>query len=309
MLMLIIAQITNLYYYIDELNIYHRSESFVISLIIPGLMVLTDVWVVFRFRNQMRKNDRNAFAVILAIILIALVFHAFFLNIVPLAALLCTLLLHVFFSERQVEDAYRQQQENQKLRTEIMLSQIQPHFLYNSLGAIADLCETEPQKAKQTTLQFSKYFRGVMDSLNKRELIPFTQELEQTRLYLELEQVRFEDALQVEYRIECTDFDLPPMCLQPLVENAVRHGIRRNPGGRGTLLLTSAERPDCYEITVCDNGQGFNPKREPERNRSHVGISNVRERLRLVCGGSLELDSEPGKGTAATIRIPKGQEG
>ena len=113
----------------------------------------------------------------------------------------------------------------------------------------------------------------------------------------------------MEYQIGSTDFELPPMCLQPLVENAVRHGIRRNPGGRGTLILASAEKPDCYEITVRDDGLGFDQNRQPERDRSHVGISNVRERLRLVCGGTLEIASEPGKGTSATIRIPKRQEG
>lgn len=307
--MLIVSQFTDLYYQIDEGNVYRRSELFWISLIIPGLMFLTDAWVLIRVRKQMSRNEWNAFAVILAITLIAVVLHAFFLNVVPLAAMICTLLLYAFFAEKQVEEAYRQQQENLKLRTEIMLSQIQPHFLYNSLGAIADLCDHDPQKAKQTTLRFSRYFRGVLDSLNTKELVPFEQELNQTKLYLELEQVRFEDALQVEYRIGCTDFSLPPMCLQPLVENAVRHGIRRNPGGRGNLSLISAEKADCYEITVRDDGPGFDPERKPDRERSHVGISNVRERLRLVCGGSLELVSEPGTGTAATVRIPKRQEG
>lgn len=308
--LLILSQLTDLYYLIDEGNVYHRSEGFLLSMVIPGLMLLIDVWVLLRGRKRMRRNDWNAFAVILAITLAGMVLHGFILNIVPVAAMLCTLLLHIFFSEKQLEDAYRGQQENLKLRTEIMLSQIQPHFLYNSLGAIAELCDTEPQKAKETTLQFSKYFRGVMESLNTQELIPFERELSQAKLYLELEQLRYEDALRVEYQINCAEFALPPMCLQPLVENAVRHGIRRNPGGRGTLILTSADRPDCYEITVRDDGPGFDPKRQPERDRrTQVGIANVRERLRLVCGGSLELASEPGKGTAATIRIPKRQEG
>lgn len=307
--LLIFSQFTHLFYSIDEYNIYHRSEAYFLSLILPGLMLLTDVWVLLRCRSEMRKNDWNAFTIILVLSLIAVVLQIFFINVVPVSIMICTLLLHIFFSERQMEDAYRQQQENLKLRSEIMLSQIQPHFLYNSLGAIADLCDTEPQKAKQTTLQFSKYFRGVMESLNTQELIPFERELDQTRLYLELEQVRFEDALGVEYQIDCTEFELPPMCLQPLVENAVRHGIRRNPGGRGTVILSSTEGPDCYEITVRDDGPGFDPRRQTEQDRVRVGIANVRERLRLVCGGSLEIDSEPGKGTAATIRIPKPQEG
>ncbi len=124
-------------------------------------------------------------------------------------------------------------------------------------------------------------------------------------MYLELEKIGFEDALQVEYQIECGEFELPPMCLQPLVENAVRHGIRRNKGGRGTVTVSSRERADCWEITVSDDGPGLDLQKRPDSQQIHVGLNNVRERLRLLCGGSLSLKSEPGKGTAATVRIPK----
>ena len=216
--------------------------------------------------------------------------------------------LYFFFAERQIHNNYQQRGENQRLRTEIMLSQIQPHFLYNSLGAIADLCDSDPQKAKQTTLRFSRYFQGVMESLNSRHMVPFARELAQTKLFLELEQVRFEDALRVEYRIGCSDFEMPPMCLQPLVENAVNHGVRRNPDGRGLVVIASAERPDCWEVTVSDDGPGLDQAEPSAGNRAHIGVSNVRERLRLICGGSLELSPGPERGVIAAIRIPKQRE-
>ncbi len=307
--LLLVSQFTGLYYSIDAGNIYHRGRGFLLSMVTPGLMLGTDVWILLRFHKNMQQNERNAFWVIAAIMAAGMGFHAVFLNVVPLAAMLCTLLLHVFFSEKQVEESFRRQQENQRLRTEIMHSQIQPHFLYNSLGAIAELCDTDPQKAKSATLQFSRYFQGFMESINTQETIPFEQELAQSQRYLELEQLRYEDALRVEYQIDCLDFLIPPMCLQPLVENAIRHGIRRNPGGRGTVTLTAAERSDCYEVTVRDDGPGLSPRREQDRERIHIGLSNVRERLRLLCGGSLELRMEPGKGAAAIIRIPKHLEG
>ena len=120
--------------------------------------------------------------------------------------------------------------------------------------------------------------------------------------------MRFEDALQVEYQIECADFTLPTMCLQPLVENAIRHGIRRNKGGRGRLVLRSAERADCWEITVSDDGPGPDALKKPDRESLRVGLANVGERLRLGCGGSVELRAGAGQGAVALVRIPKKRE-
>ena len=236
-------------------------------------------------------------------------YRAACITIVAMSVVMSVMLMYIVVLEKRIAVACRQQQEHVKLQTEFMRSQIQPHFLFNALGSIAELCDTEPQKVKQTILQLAKYFRGILDMLNSQELIPFEQEFNQTRQYLELEQMRFGEDLQVAYHIDCTDFLLPPMCLEPLVENAVRHGIRRNPGGRGTIVLLAAEAPDCYQITVLDDGPGIAPKSQSEWKRIHVGISNVQERLRLTCGGTLELVSESGKGVTATIRIPKQKEG
>ena len=93
--------------------------------------------------------------------------------------------------------------------------------------------------------------------------------------------------------------------MEPLAENAVRHGVREKPDGRGTVVIATRETPDGYEITVTDDGPGFDPDRLPEDGQMHVGIANVRERLRQIVDGSLEYRSAPGEGTAAIIRIPK----
>ena len=193
-------------------------------------------------------------------------------------------------------------------RVQLMLSQIKPHFLHNALTAIVDLCDIEPKKAKEATLKFSKYLRGNMDSIDQEKPIPFEQELEHTRLYLEIEKLRFDDALQVEYDIGCTDFHIPVLTLEPLAENAVIHGVRENPDGRGIVRISTCEKPDHFEVAVSDNGPGFNPSRIPEDGRSHVGISNVRERLEKVCDGKLAFWTATGDGTTAVILIPKKQE-
>lgn len=190
-------------------------------------------------------------------------------------------------------------------RVQIMLSQIKPHFLYNSLGAIEELCESDPQMAKAATVAFSRYLRGNMMAIGTASAIPFEKELSHTKFYLELEQIRFEDALQVEYDISCVDFTIPTLTLEPLVENAVRHGIRGNEDGRGTVTISTRELADRFEVSVTDDGPGFDPERMPEDGHPHVGLQNVRERLVQVCGGTLKIESSPAQGTTATIVLPK----
>lgn len=189
-------------------------------------------------------------------------------------------------------------------RIQIMLTQIKPHFLYNSLGAIEALCDSDPRAAKQATVKFSQYLRGNMKSLSQEGMIPFEQELRHTMLYLDLEQIRFEDALQIDYDISCRDFLLPTLTLEPIAENAVRHGVREKTDGRGNVMIATKEYEDRYEVSVRDDGPGFDPGAVPA-DGSHVGLHNVRERLRTVCGGSLEIETAPGSGTCVRIILPK----
>ena len=190
-------------------------------------------------------------------------------------------------------------------RVQIMLSQIKPHFLYNSLGAIEELCESDPQMAKAATITFSRYLRGNMTSIGTASAIPFEKELSHTKFYLELEQIRFEDALQVEYNISCMDFTIPALTLEPLVENAVRHGVRGNEDGRGTVTIAARELADRFEVSVTDDVPGFDPEGIQDDGHPHVGLQNVRERLMQVCEGTLRIESSPAHGTTATIVLPK----
>jgi sensor histidine kinase YesM len=191
-------------------------------------------------------------------------------------------------------------------RIQIMMTQIQPHFLYNALTVIQELCRSDPAQAEAATVQFANYLRGNMGALQTSTPIPLGQELEHTRQYLALEQMRFEDKLTVRYDIQCESFALPILTLQPIVENAVRHGVRGNPDGRGEVVIATREFPDRYEITVSDNGPGFDPKaKESDQGHSHVGLENVRQRLGQMCGGDLTIESAPGEGTRVTIALPK----
>ena len=190
-------------------------------------------------------------------------------------------------------------------RIQLLMSQIKPHFLYNSLAAIEELCDSDPNAAKESIEKFAQYLRGNMDSTLQENMVAFDQELTHTKLYLDLEHIRFGDALEVKYDIACTNFDIPPLTLEPLAENAVRHGVRKNPGGRGQVCISAKEYPDHFEVSVRDNGRGFDRDKVITDGRSHIGISNVEDRLQKICGGTLLIESQPGEGTTAAIIIPK----
>lgn len=202
----------------------------------------------------------------------------------------------------------RKEKEITEWKTQIMLSQMRPHFLYNVLTTISGMCEMEnANEARDVVNHFADYFRTNLESLGKEKTILFEKELEHIKTYLWLEKVRFEDNLNVSYEIETTDFMVPSLAVQPIVENAVKHGILPK-GSAGTVTIRTYETCLDYVIVIEDDGVGFDVNEIPDDNQSHVGIENVSKRLEIICRGSCEIKSEPGKGTIVTMHIPKGAE-
>jgi hypothetical protein len=189
-------------------------------------------------------------------------------------------------------------------RISIMLSQIQPHFLYNALAVISRLCDKDPAQAKKATINFSNYLRGNMNLLESAEPIPFENELNHTMSFLNLENAMYGEALNVIYDIQTKYFKLPALTVQPIVENAVKHGIGKKEGG-GTVTISTKETEGSYFVIVKDDGVGFEQANIGDDGQQHIGINNVKLRLSAQCGGSLEIESSPGEGTTATIIIPK----
>lgn len=186
----------------------------------------------------------------------------------------------------------------------VMISQIQPHFLYNSLNSIAELCVVDPKRAEKATIDFSRYLRGNMGALNEKKTIEFEDELNHLIHYIELEKLRYGDDLQFEYDIREKEFTLPALTVQPLVENAVNHGIRYHKM-KGKVKISSYSDDKNYYVEIEDDGVGFDPENYMSDGRKHVGIANVKYRLEVLCGGHVEIKSEKGNGTVVTIRIPK----
>lgn len=208
---------------------------------------------------------------------------------------------------RQYKEALRAQQLQRELyesRVAIMVSQIQPHFLYNSLSSIAMMCTIDPETAQEATVTFADYLRGNMDSLKQKEPVPFSKELEHLKKYLYIEKLRFGKKLNIEYDIGTEDFVLPQLSIQPLAENAVKHGISKKRGG-GTLRIATRETDDSYQVIVSDDGKGFDVNEVKDDGRSHIGMENVKRRLKDMCDGEVTIESKIGEGTVATVTLPK----
>ena len=187
-------------------------------------------------------------------------------------------------------------------RISTMMSQIRPHFIYNTLGSIEQLCEIDPKKAGELVHNFAKYLRGNFGELDNPKPILMSQEMEHVRHYISIENVRFPD-MTFSFELRSNDFHIPALTIQPIVENAIKHGLMKLPKG-GTIRVVSYETDSHYCVRVEDDGAGFDTK-ELLEDRKHVGIRNIRERLAAMVGGKLEIESTVGVGTKVLITIPK----
>ena len=192
--------------------------------------------------------------------------------------------------------------ELKESRISIMLSQIQPHFIYNTLGTIERMCLKDPEKAFNLVRNFSLYLRGNFSELDSVTPIRFAEELKHVEYYVNIEKVRFPD-MNIEYDVDATEFVLPALSVQPLVENAIKHGLMRLETG-GTVVIRSYETPAHFCVEVKDDGVGFDSGL-PIDEKKHVGLRNIRGRLKAMVDGDLILESKPGAGTRAVIMIPK----
>lgn len=242
--------------------------------------------------------------------------------VVPTATI-SIVLMYMQVSYRNEMALMQKDLELSKSRTMLLSGQIRSHFIFNSLAAIEELCIEDPDRARQGLEDFSRYLRGNMQAVGDGTLVPFTREIENVKSYLALELIDPNTTFHVEWDLEETSFRLPSLVVQPLVENAVRHGVARK-GAEGLIRIHSWEADDAYCVSVEDNGGGHAsgaPQMSPKGSRAlnvsqradspsikqHNGIAidNTRTRLALMCDGTLDLvltDS----GAVATVRIPKG---
>ncbi len=207
-------------------------------------------------------------------------------------------------NEEKLSDSFS---ELDGMKAKLTLSQINPHFIFNTLNTIYYLCEKDSGEAQSAIEDFSAYLRENMDSIKNMEPIPFKKELVHVKRYLEIEKLRYEDDLKVVYDINVMDFSVPALSVQALVENAVHHGLGKKDSG-GTITISSWQGKETIAVKIEDDGVGFNVGAKKQDGKSHTGIENVRSLLDKMCGGTLEVISERGRGTVAMIRIPVKEE-
>ena len=187
-------------------------------------------------------------------------------------------------------------------RISTMMSQIRPHFIYNTLGSIEQLCNIDPPKAGELVHNFAKYLRGNFGELDNPKPILMSQEMEHVRHYISIEKVRFPD-MTFSFEMKSDDFHIPALTVQPIVENAIKHGLMKLSEG-GTIRVVSYETDSQYCVSVEDDGVGFNTDVLLDE-RKYVGIRNIRGRLKAMVNGTLEIKSRDGVGTTVLIKIPK----
>ena len=220
-----------------------------------------------------------------------------------LACTLALLLMFMLFYWEMAKNLVENERELMQSQMSLAISQIQPHFLYNTLSPIAELCRKDSAMAEEVTNSFALYLRGNLEHMGDSFPVEFSKELKHVQTYLWIEKIRFQEELQVVYDIQTEDFIIPALTVQPLVENAVKHGMM---GSENVCTITI--RTKCvergYQVIIEDDGCGFDPEQVKNDGRKHIGIESVRNRLRFMVGGILTVRSVIGKGTTVIIEIP-----
>ena len=183
-----------------------------------------------------------------------------------------------------------------------MMAQIKPHFINNALLAVQEVCYTDPEKAAELLGHFAKYLRNNIEATGSESLVPFDDEVGAIKEYLELEYADTSKKFRFDFESEYTDFKLPFLSVEPLAENAVKHGIDRY-SEDSRVVLRSYEAEEAYIIEIRDNGVGFDMNAET-LGKGGIGLKNARQRLGIMCGGTLEISRLDGW-TVARVSLPK----
>ena len=302
--LLVYTQFSTAIYTIDSAGVYERGPWYPVLLAPPALILALNLWGLFRRWNKLDKKQRIALLVYLVVPLLCTLIQMLFYGLLTIAigtvASALFLFLFLFLLSDQQEIFVRQTEENARKEFDIRILQMRPHFIYNALASIYYITQGSPKKGLKVILDFTIYLRKVFNSVTKREPIPFAEELEHTRAYLAVEQARFEDKLNVVFDTPHTDFFLPPLTLQPIVENAVKHGMDPEID-QMTVTIRTRKTEAGSEIIVEDDGADFVPLDDGEEG---VGLTSTRLRLERMCGGTLDISLREGGGATAILHIP-----
>ena len=316
LILLFITPFTGTLYWFDELNTYRRGPLYFVWNVATIIAFVSIIAFTVAYRKKMDKLLLQVVTVATVIPLISFAMSTFYteINFNTLSVSITALIIFILYQKektkisvqnaRELERAQTQLAESRLLleesKNQTLMAQIQPHFINNSLMAIRSQCYDYPEIYESIT-DFSRYLRSNFEALGDTRLILFEKEMENIEAYLSLERKNFKERLTVEYDIECDDFLIPALSVQPLVENAVRHGIGTYEKG-GTVRIKSGRLDGKIIIEVIDDGSGKSNITPQQVSRKGIGIDNVRKRLQSQNLGELEIITGE-HGTTARITI------
>lgn len=295
---------TNIFFYADDGN-YVRTKIMIIS---QGYQIFAFATVFFitTFNKRLSKTERIAFPIYCILPLVAIVLQILFPGyaIAYLSIIISIEILFLFINFNKNLQLANEEKRNREIEIKLMMSQIRPHFIYNTLSSISTLIKIDPEKAQKSLDDFTEYLRANLTSVSETGLINFEKELRHIETYLSLEQMRFDERLKVEFDIKCKNFLVPPLSIQPLVENSVKHGLMQKIEG-GTITIKTYETDESYIVEIIDDGVGFDVNSLKEDNSNHIGLNNIKYRLSTMCNAEFNIESTIDVGTRAIVKFMK----
>ena len=303
-ILLLISQFSNIFYSVTPENVFIRGPYYALTLLPLIIIMFFNITAVIKNKNKLSKKYYIALLIYLLPMTVAMLVHMFIAVeiFIVFGMGLFALIMFVLILMDNTEQYMRQQQEIANQRMSVMVLQMRPHFIYNTMMTIYYLCKQDADKAQQVTLEFTDYLRKNFNAIAGEDVVPFADELKHTQAYLAVEQAQHEDMLVVEYDTPVVNFRLPPLTLQPIVENAVKHGMDPDSDEPLCVWVKTRQIDDNIAITIEDTGLGFAVS---ENGETHSALANIKERLKTMCGGTLKIESRKNSGTIITVLIPK----
>ena len=301
----VINLFTPIFFYAQD-GVYMRAKFMVAS---QGyqLVGFIFVFVLTVFNKHTKVSEKVAFSIYCILPFVAVVLQNILAGfaIAYLSIVIAVEILFLFVNAKKNIDLVNESKKTKEAEVRLMMSQIQPHFIYNTLSSISTLIKIDPDKAQAGLDSFTEYLRSNLSAISETNLIPFSDELKHIKTYLALEKIRFEDRLNVTYDIKTKNFKIPPLSIQPIVENAVKHGLMKKIEG-GTITIKTTEDDQTYCVEISDDGVGFDVNKLQKSDNKHIGLRNVSYRLSTMCHGEMMIHSEIDKGTTVMVIFFKG---
>ena len=295
---------THMFFYADN-GVYKRAKLMILS---QGyqFVAFALVYLFTAINKRLKVTEKVAFFVYCLLPFIAIIIQNLFPGyaIAYLSIIIAIEVLFLFVNVKKNMELIDEAKRTKEAEVKLMVSQIQPHFIYNTLSSISTLIKIDPEKAQQGLDNFTEYLRANLSSISETGLTSFENELKHIETYLSLEKMRFDERLNVVLDIQVKDFAVPPLSIQPLVENAVKHGILKKIQG-GTITLKTYEINEAFVVEIIDDGIGFDINNPSYKGKEHVGLTNVQYRLSTMCHGELTIDSVVDKGTTMVVKFYK----